>query len=110
MHPYALPLIREAVKLGCIPTSLETVSFSLSLSLSRLRSSSPLPSKAFFWGGRTANVALLGSHHLCAALFLPLPVVEAAVYYVFFGFSLPPPPDENVEAGSEISQALTPGA
>lgn len=29
LHPYAVPLTREAVKLGCIPTSLETVSLSL---------------------------------------------------------------------------------
>ena len=89
LHPYAVPLIREAVKLGCIPTSLETVSLSLlslslsppplslslflSLSLSPPPSLSPSlslsahPAKAFFWEDGTTNVALIGSHHLHAA-------------------------------------------
>lgn len=63
LHPYAVPLIREAVKLGCIPTSLKTVSL-LFLSLS----SSAHPSDAFFWEDGTINVALLGSHRLHSAL------------------------------------------
>lgn len=71
-----------------------------SLSLPLPLTVSPVPSKAFFWRGRTTNVALIGSHHLCAALFLPLPAVEAVVYYGLF-FS----PDEAVENGSEVSQA-----
>lgn len=78
LHPYAVPLIREAVKLGCIPTSLETVSLSASLSLSLLplclpasHSLSVHPADAFFSHSRedkTTNVALIGSHHLHAAL------------------------------------------
>lgn len=73
LHPYAVPLIREAVKLGCIPTSPETVSLSL---LSFRLSSLPLPpsarpTEAFFshsWEDGTTNVALIGSHRLHAVL------------------------------------------
>lgn len=77
LHPYAVPLIREAVKLGCIPTSPETVSlsllpFSLSLSTSFLPLPFQLiPPKHFFSHSLedgTTNVALIGSHHLHAAL------------------------------------------
>lgn len=47
-------------------------------------------------------MALIGSHHLHAALFLPLPVVETLVFYDFFKFFSS---DEDVENGSGVSQA-----
>lgn len=98
LHPYAVPLIREAVKLGCIPTSLETVSLSL-LSFCLSHSLSPpllhpplslsfsqlIPLKHFSHiAGEdgTTNVALIGSHHLHAARsFFPF---QLRLLFIFF--------------------------